>query len=107
MNPKLKFELQDRNYWFIFNYKEHWRLNILWYSKRKSHIFQTDGTFDTMSTLSFTATRFENGGSLTCEATNDVMQSRNEAPMRDNIKLEVMCKYCFRNYLMNTFSPQP
>ncbi|XP_054282602.1 hemicentin-1-like isoform X3 [Macrosteles quadrilineatus] len=51
---------------------------------------QTDGTFDTVSSLSFTATRFENGGSLTCEATNDVMESRNEVPMRDNIKLEVM-----------------
>ncbi|XP_046675860.1 hemicentin-2-like isoform X7 [Homalodisca vitripennis] len=50
----------------------------------------SDGTFDTTSTLSFTATRFENGGSLTCEVTNDVMMSRSEAPMRDNIKVEVL-----------------
>ncbi|XP_054282603.1 hemicentin-1-like isoform X4 [Macrosteles quadrilineatus] len=57
----------------------------------KTKVFNTtDGTFDTVSSLSFTATRFENGGSLTCEATNDVMESRNEVPMRDNIKLEVM-----------------
>ncbi|XP_075211632.1 neuromusculin isoform X6 [Lycorma delicatula] len=49
-----------------------------------------DGTYDTQSHLVFTASRFENDETLSCEASNSIMRERHEAPMRDTITLEVM-----------------
>jgi len=51
---------------------------------------QVDGTFDTRSRLIFPATRFENGGVLTCKGANPVMQEKDEKPMQDTITLEVL-----------------
>ncbi|XP_075211629.1 neuromusculin isoform X3 [Lycorma delicatula] len=51
---------------------------------------QADGTYDTQSHLVFTASRFENDETLSCEASNSIMRERHEAPMRDTITLEVM-----------------
>lgn len=54
--------------------------------------FQADGTYETQSSLMFTASRFENGGTLTCEAINSVMIDRDEPPIKSTLLLEVMCK---------------
>lgn len=43
----------------------------------------------------FTATRFENGVSLRCEADNIVMRDDLDKPLHDTLLLEVMCKYNF------------
>ncbi|XP_034251543.1 hemicentin-1 isoform X2 [Thrips palmi] len=51
---------------------------------------QSDGTHDTVSELVFAATRYENGESLTCEATNEVLLLHSEPPMRKTVALEVM-----------------
>ncbi|BES88917.1 IG_like [Nesidiocoris tenuis] len=51
-----------------------------------------DGTYNTSSTLVFSATRFENDASITCEASNEIMTSRQEVPLRETLKLEVLCK---------------
>uniref|UniRef100_A0A1B6E6D7 Ig-like domain-containing protein n=1 Tax=Clastoptera arizonana TaxID=38151 RepID=A0A1B6E6D7_9HEMI len=70
--------------------------NITWYNgtnpipTRTNSTMQDDGTYNTESHLIFTASRWENGHSLSCEATNLVMQMRNEWPMRADLKLEVM-----------------
>lgn len=60
-----------------------------------SSLFQADGTYETQSNLDFTASRFENGGTLTCEAINSVMIERDEAPMKSTLILEVLCKFFF------------
>ncbi len=46
----------------------------------------------------FTATRFENGVSLRCEADNIVMRDDLDKPLHDTLLLEVMCKFIARNY---------
>uniref|UniRef100_T1HZR6 Uncharacterized protein n=1 Tax=Rhodnius prolixus TaxID=13249 RepID=T1HZR6_RHOPR len=52
-----------------------------------------DGTYDTISRLEFIATRFENEQTLSCEATNEIMSSRHEEPLRESVTLEVMYEY--------------
>lgn len=54
---------------------------------------QPDGTYTTQSELRFKASRHENGGTLTCEASNPVLQDSGERPLRDTVTLEVLCKY--------------
>uniref|UniRef100_A0A336JZG9 CSON005257 protein n=1 Tax=Culicoides sonorensis TaxID=179676 RepID=A0A336JZG9_CULSO len=49
-----------------------------------------DGTFETVSQMIFTATRFENGASIRCEADNIVMRDDGERPLHDTLVLEVM-----------------
>ncbi|KAF4519678.1 hypothetical protein B566_EDAN003928, partial [Ephemera danica] len=49
-----------------------------------------DGTYTTQSELRFRASRHENGETLTCEATNAVLQQQNERPLRDTVTLEVL-----------------
>ncbi|XP_063245039.1 hemicentin-1 [Bacillus rossius redtenbacheri] len=49
-----------------------------------------DGTFTTLSRLEFVATRFENGGVLSCKGVNPVMSARQEPPLEDTIPLEVL-----------------
>ncbi|KFB37688.1 AGAP012343-PA-like protein [Anopheles sinensis] len=51
---------------------------------------QNDGTFETISQLIFTATRFENGASIRCEADNVVMREDMDRPLHDTLPLEVM-----------------
>ncbi|XP_058118520.1 hemicentin-1 [Anopheles ziemanni] len=51
---------------------------------------QNDGTFETISQLIFTATRFENGASIRCEADNIVMREDMDRPLHDTLPLEVM-----------------
>jgi hypothetical protein len=53
---------------------------------------KNDGTFDTISQMIFTATRFENGVSIRCEADNIVMRDDMDRPIHDTLILEVMCK---------------
>ncbi|XP_039278812.1 uncharacterized protein LOC111055569 [Nilaparvata lugens] len=53
-------------------------------------VIAADGTYDTQSYLEFVASRFENDETLSCEATNAIMRDRQETPMRDTLKLEVM-----------------
>ncbi|XP_046400693.1 hemicentin-1 isoform X3 [Ischnura elegans] len=50
----------------------------------------SDGTYETQSRFSFRATRYENGGSISCEATNPVIQAKGEQPMKSTIALEVL-----------------
>lgn len=54
---------------------------------------QSDGTYTTQSELRFRASRHENGETLTCEASNAVLQQQNERPLRDTVTLEVLCEY--------------
>lgn len=54
--------------------------------------FKNDGTFETVSQLVFSATRFENGVSIRCEADNVVMRDDSDKPLHDSLVLEVMCK---------------
>ncbi|KXJ84174.1 hypothetical protein RP20_CCG018065 [Aedes albopictus] len=51
---------------------------------------QNDGTFETISQMIFTATRFENGASIRCEADNIVMRQDGDRPLHDTLTLEVM-----------------
>ncbi|XP_058464148.1 uncharacterized protein LOC131438278 isoform X6 [Malaya genurostris] len=51
---------------------------------------QNDGTFETISQMIFTATRFENGASMRCEADNIVMRDDGDRPLHDTLTLEVM-----------------
>ncbi|XP_052564933.1 hemicentin-1 isoform X2 [Culex pipiens pallens] len=51
---------------------------------------QNDGTFETISQMIFTATRFENGASIRCEADNIVMREDGDRPLHDTLVLEVM-----------------
>ncbi|XP_049546893.1 hemicentin-1 isoform X2 [Anopheles darlingi] len=51
---------------------------------------QNDGTFETISQMIFTATRFENGASMRCEADNIVMREDMDRPLHDTLTLEVM-----------------
>ncbi|XP_071450004.1 uncharacterized protein nrm [Hetaerina americana] len=50
----------------------------------------SDGTYETQSRFSFRATRYENGGSISCEATNPVIQAKGEQSMKSTIALEVL-----------------
>lgn len=54
---------------------------------------QSDGSFDTLSQLIFTASRFENGASFRCEADNLVMREENDKPIHETLVLEVLCEY--------------
>ncbi|KAJ6649403.1 Hemicentin-1 [Pseudolycoriella hygida] len=54
---------------------------------------QNDGTFQTISSLIFTASRFENGVQIRCEADNIVMREDLDKPLHDTLTLDVMCKY--------------
>lgn len=56
--------------------------------------FKNDGTFETISKLEFTASRFENGITIRCEADNIVMREDSDKPLHDTLTLEVMCE-CF------------
>jgi Immunoglobulin domain len=55
-------------------------------------LLQGDGTFETVSQMIFTATRFENSAVIQCEADNIVMRNDMEKPLHQSINLEVMCK---------------
>lgn len=54
--------------------------------------FRNDGTYETLSKIEFTATRFENGITIRCEADNIVMREDSDKPIHDTMTLEVMCK---------------
>ncbi|XP_059622571.1 hemicentin-2-like isoform X2 [Phlebotomus argentipes] len=51
---------------------------------------QNDGTFETVSQLIFTATRYENGVAIRCEGDNIVMRDDLEKPIHETLVLEVM-----------------
>ena len=55
--------------------------------------FQDDQTFETQSTISFVASRFENSEVITCEANNPVLEAHNEEPERASVTVEVKCEY--------------
>uniref|UniRef100_A0A8D8XSH0 Hemicentin-2 n=1 Tax=Cacopsylla melanoneura TaxID=428564 RepID=A0A8D8XSH0_9HEMI len=48
-----------------------------------------DGTYDTVSTLQFFASRFENDVTFSCEATNPVKELKNEGSLRKEDRIEV------------------
>jgi hypothetical protein len=50
------------------------------------------GTYETVSQMIFTATRFENNALIRCEADNIVMRNELDKPMHDSLLLEVFCK---------------
>jgi len=54
--------------------------------------FQGDGTYETVSQMIFTATRFENNAMIRCEGDNVVMRNEMDKPLHDTLVLEVMCK---------------
>ncbi|KAF6214764.1 hypothetical protein GE061_009507 [Apolygus lucorum] len=72
--------------------------NVKWFNatmllapeQNSTRLNEGDGTYNTSSTLVFTATRYENEAIITCEATNEVAASRREVPLRESIKLEVL-----------------
>uniref|UniRef100_A0A0A9Y155 Hemicentin-1 n=4 Tax=Lygus hesperus TaxID=30085 RepID=A0A0A9Y155_LYGHE len=72
--------------------------NVKWFNatmllapeQNSTRLNEGDGTYNTSSTLVFTATRYENEATITCEATNEVAASRREVPLREMIKLEVL-----------------
>lgn len=55
-------------------------------------LLQGDGTFETVSQMIFTATRFENSAMIQCEADNSVMRKELDKPLHESLNLEVMCK---------------
>ena len=55
-------------------------------------LFQSDETFETVSQMIFTATRFENSAVFRCEADNIVIRKEKDRPLVQSINLEVMCK---------------
>lgn len=68
-------------------------------AKSTSHLmdfvlFQADGTYETQSRMIFTANRYDNGVTITCQTTNQVMESMGEIPYVTSVKLQVNCK-CF------------
>ncbi|KAK8735473.1 hypothetical protein OTU49_005408, partial [Cherax quadricarinatus] len=48
-----------------------------------------DDTYETRSRLNFQATRFENGQKFSCEATNVVLENRDQEPMESVVSLDV------------------
>lgn len=50
------------------------------------------GTYETISQMIFTATRFENTALIRCEADNIVMRNEKDKPLHDLLVLEVFCK---------------
>lgn len=58
-------------------------------------LLQSDGTFETVSQMIFTATRFENSAMIRCEADNIVMRNEMDKPLHEFLNLEVMCKKLF------------
>ncbi|KAL7033530.1 hypothetical protein ACKWTF_007630 [Chironomus riparius] len=51
---------------------------------------KSDGTYETVSQMIFTATRFENNALIRCEADNVVMRNEMDKPLHDTIPLEVL-----------------
>jgi len=51
---------------------------------------QDDNTYETQSRISFVASRFENGESITCEANNQVLDHYREEPQRASVNLAVL-----------------
>jgi len=51
---------------------------------------QDDNTYETQSRISFMASRFENGESITCEANNQVLDHYREEPQRAAVNLAVL-----------------
>ncbi|GLG96059.1 CSON005257 protein [Gryllus bimaculatus] len=49
-----------------------------------------DNTVTTISELHFTATLYENGVNIRCEAINAVMQAKDEKPLKSSKTLEVL-----------------
>jgi hypothetical protein len=56
------------------------------------YLSQDDSTYETQSRISFVASRFENGESITCEANNQVLDHYQEEPQRAAMDLAVLCK---------------
>lgn len=80
--------------WFLVQYRKHkcfvFVINILMCNIY--FLIQADGTYETQSRLIFTATRFDNGITLACQASNLVMENMGEIPYRSPVKLQVNCK---------------
>ncbi|XP_077283136.1 nephrin-like [Arctopsyche grandis] len=51
---------------------------------------QADGTYDTQSSLTFVATRYENGQAFRCEAENIVSREESEKPLHATRLLEIL-----------------
>lgn len=77
--------------------------NISWYNSSKliddsselttistKALIQSDGTYETVSQMIFTATRFENSAVIKCEADNIVMRNEMDKPLHELLNLEVM-----------------
>lgn len=57
------------------------------------YFFKDDGTFETLSQMVFTGTRYENGQNFRCEADNVVIREDIDKPIHDSILLDVRCKF--------------
>ncbi|XP_035702981.1 uncharacterized protein LOC110843952 isoform X2 [Folsomia candida] len=55
----------------------------------ESEIIEADGTYETQSRMIFTANRYDNGVTITCQTTNQVMESMGEIPYVTSVKLQV------------------
>lgn len=53
---------------------------------------RNDGTFTTLSKWVFTATRFENGMTVRCEADNVVMRDEAVKSLKETFRMEVLCE---------------
>lgn len=53
---------------------------------------RNDGTFQTLSKMVFTASRYENGMTVRCEAENVVMREEGAKALKESYRMEVTCK---------------
>lgn len=74
-------------------------LNFCFYLMLQEEV--SDSTYTTYSSLSFTATRYENGINFRCEASNSVMETEYEKPLHNSLFLIVMCKFLFFRFLFD------
>lgn len=80
------------------------KIFLLFHCPPFSQLLQGDGTFETVSQMIFTATRFENTAVIRCEADNIVMRNEMDKPLHESLNLEVMCKYLEPFHAFNAFA---
>ncbi|CAG2104399.1 unnamed protein product [Medioppia subpectinata] len=81
--------------------------NITWYNRSEvvaphplpSTDLMSDGTYRTSSTLVFIASRHDHLGDFFCKGSNQVLRSRNEVPLLQGTRLQVLCKYSIHSII--------
>lgn len=84
---------------FFNSFLLHVSLMIKWWQIIFS--LQKDGTFTTISSLTFKASHYENGKTIYCFAENDVMQTNADPELKASLILDVRCRFSDR--LIDTF----